>query len=244
MVNHLKQTKSLIDFSKDQNAQSKYRDEMAQKTGYYQQKFDFETNPRKGHEYWNVEADAFKHAFGGADMYLKYGNIGSKLGGIHHELQTKNNPKNEWNMDSWNNQQGREIAKEIEKEYGDKFRTLPRQKQDDIIAVKVMYRMKNGQLITNPNDSRKYNNKLESGIYNIKSFIDKTSTPTGYASNLSQVPRAGLLDENTQYRKGLLEDNDYSSKPQQATNKPTIFRTDYQNKMVNALYGNSEEEFK
>jgi len=35
-----------------------------------------------------------------------------------HEWETKNNPQGEWNLDSWNNHQGREIAKEIKQEYG------------------------------------------------------------------------------------------------------------------------------
>lgn len=38
-----------------------FNDEMVRKTWHYQKKFGFETNPRKGHEFWNVEADAFKH---------------------------------------------------------------------------------------------------------------------------------------------------------------------------------------
>lgn len=128
---------------------------MVQKTWYYQKKYGFETNPRRGHEFWNVEADAFKHAFGSAKMAFHLGMRGSFAGGIDHENRQQKNSKGEWNMDSWNNYQGREIAKEIRREYGDEFLQFSQQKQDDIIAAKVMYKMNNKQLITNPNDSRK-----------------------------------------------------------------------------------------
>ena len=101
--------------------QKEFNDEMIRKTWYYQKKYGFNTNPRKGHEFWNVEADAFKHTFGSAQMYFKYGNLGSIVGGIYHENLTPNNPYNEWNMDSWNNDKGREIAQEIKKEYGINF---------------------------------------------------------------------------------------------------------------------------
>ena len=36
------------------------------------------------------------------------------------------------NMDCWNNAQGREIAKEIEKEYGKNFYNFTQQTRDDI----------------------------------------------------------------------------------------------------------------
>lgn len=52
-------------------------------------KFGFETSPRQGHEFWNNEADAFKHAFGSADMVLNMGYLGSLIGGLHHEFKTK-----------------------------------------------------------------------------------------------------------------------------------------------------------
>ena len=41
-------------------------------------------------------------------------------------------------MDSWNNNKGREIAKEIKKEYGKSFYNLYKQQRDDIIAEKIM----------------------------------------------------------------------------------------------------------
>ena len=146
---------------KNQQAKDDYNNEIVNKTWHYQKKFGFETSPRQGHEFWNNEADAFKHAFLSADLYFKYGNQGSLWGGMYHEYQTPNNPPREWNMDSWNNHQGREIAKEIQKEYGKDFFNLPQKQQDDIIAVKIMDRMRNGQLITNPTDTRDYKGTIE-----------------------------------------------------------------------------------
>ena len=92
-----------------------YNDEILRKTMEYQRKYGFELNPKQGHELWNVEGDAFKHAFMGADIALNLGQIPSLAIGIYHENETPNNPRGEWNMDSWNNSKGREIAKEIQK---------------------------------------------------------------------------------------------------------------------------------
>lgn len=179
----------IIELAIDKQKQNEFNDEIAKKTNYYQQKFKFETNPRKGHEFWNVEADAFKHAYGAADMALNMGQIGSFLGGVYHEMQTPNNPPKEWNMDSWNNNQGRIIAKEIQKEYGKDFYKLPKQKQEDIIAVKVMIKMQNGELITHPEDSRKYNGWKEEKAQPIlkkgTDLIEKYKT--GYAASIEDI---------------------------------------------------------
>ncbi len=156
-----REIKNAFEMSRSKQQQKEYNNEIAKKTWHYQKKYGFETSPRKGHEFWNNEADAFKHSFGSADMYFKYGNLGSLLGGINHELSTPKNPINEWNMDSWNNNQGREIAREIKKEYGEYYYNLPKEYQDNIIAQKVIDRMNNGQLITTPNDQRKYTGIFE-----------------------------------------------------------------------------------
>ena len=180
MSNFLRQNKDAYNFYKSKELQKEFNDKLVQKTGYYQKKFGFETNPRKGHEFWNVEADAFKHTFGSAEMYIKYGAGWSTLFDIGHEYQTPHNPQGEWNMDSWNNHQGREIAREIQKEYGDNFMKLSQQQRDDIIASKVMDRMRNRQLITNPNDKRKYTGVTENFVNGIKRIqeTDLPFTPT------------------------------------------------------------------
>lgn len=156
MDNFAQKIQSIYKMYNDKQKQKEYNDEIVKKTWNYQKKFGFETSPTSGHEFWNNEADAFKHAFGSADMYFKYGDLGSTLAGIEHENKTPNNPQGEWNMDSWNNHQGREIAKEIKKEYGKNLSKLTTNERDGIIAAKIIQKMKNGELITNPNDSRQY----------------------------------------------------------------------------------------
>ena len=161
-------------------ARKKYNDETVAKTWRYQNKYGFETGTREGHEFWNNEADAFKHAYMGADLALKLGQIPSLIIGILHENETPNNPQNEWNMDSWNNNQGREIAKEIQKEYGGRFKDLQSRQQEDIIAAKIIQKMKSGDLITNPNDTRKYNGVVEK-------LFNKTSNLTGQAAGIEHI---------------------------------------------------------
>ena len=56
-------TKNTYKFYKDKEAQKNYNDEIVRKTWEYQNKFGFETSPQQGHEFWNNEADAFKHAY-------------------------------------------------------------------------------------------------------------------------------------------------------------------------------------
>lgn len=100
------------------------------------------------HATWNNEADAFKHAFMQAQLTLWTGKHIAKGLGDFHEIQgnlTMGQSKGEYNMDNWNNEQGREIAKEIIQQYGP-LATIPSQKID-IIAEKVITRMKSGKLI-------------------------------------------------------------------------------------------------
>ena len=163
---------------------------MIRKTWEYQKKFGFETSPRQGHEFWNNEADAFKHVFGSAKMALDMGNWGSIIGDIHHELITPNNPKNEWNMDSWNNNEGRKIADEIKKEYGKDFAKLSDKEKDAIIATKVIMKMRNGELITHPSDKRKFEGFLEKLFY-------KPAKPTGGAAPITDVLTARQIGNMT-----------------------------------------------
>lgn len=178
----MKKLKNEIDNFKrmafDEFQRKNFNNEMVDKTWKYQKKFGFETSPRKGHEFWNNEADAFKHAFGSAKMSLNMGTWGSLAGGVYHESQTPNNPPGEWNMDSWNNDQGRKIVKDIYKEYGDKFNSFSQDRKEAIIAAKVMMKMKNGELITNPSDKRQYKGFLEN-IFKGK--------PTGFAASTEQI---------------------------------------------------------
>lgn len=147
-------------------------EELDKKTWHYQKKFGFKVNPRINHEFWNVEADAFKHAFGSANMYLKYGEILNTCACIINEWQVNKNPQREWNMDSWNDNQGHKIAKEVLKEYGSKFHKMPASKRDDIVAVKVMERMRNGQLIVTPDDERRFSGFYENASRRIKLILE------------------------------------------------------------------------
>ncbi len=167
--------------------QRRYSERLDKKTMEYQRQYGFELNPLKEHRTWNVEADAFKHAFMGADLAFDYGNLGSFTLGVLHETQPKNNPQGEWNMDSWNNNQGREIAKEILKEYGNQVYKMSDKQRSDLIAEKIMDRMKNGELITKPDDPRKYDGKVENIINEIKKRWD--GNPTGYASQVEPFSR-------------------------------------------------------
>ena len=186
IANRQKQYSASIEMSSKEK-QEEFNDRMVKATRKYQQIYDFEISNKKGHEYWNNEADAFKHTFGSALMVFEMGEFSSALAGAGHESNLPNNPKDEKNMDYWNNNQGREIAKEIKKEYGElNFIKLPKEKQEDIIAHKVMVRMKNGDLITKPDDDRKYDYRKEwvaerayDLLKKIKSFKGESgSTPT------------------------------------------------------------------
>jgi len=136
-----------------------FKKEMHEETIKYQKKYSFELGSRPGHETWNNEADAFKHTFMQAVGTIRYGAFLTSIGGdIHERNGDKYYSQNiqEKNMDLWNNHQGRLIAKEIKKEYGDILRTLTKDQIHDIIAEKVIQKMRNGELITHPSDKRKY----------------------------------------------------------------------------------------
>jgi len=132
-----------------------YNNEIYAKTKKYQKIYNFEI-ANGIYDTWNNEADAFKHTFMQADLVLKFGETIAKIAGDFHENQNINNPIGEKNMDLWNNYQGREIAKEIKNEYGKSLKNLHQSTIDDIIADKIMQRMRKGELITHPSDKRKF----------------------------------------------------------------------------------------
>lgn len=143
-----------------------YGSKVFEDTVKYQKQYGFEMGTGE-HATWNNEADAFKHTYMQAQLALWGGKHISKLLGDYHEYQGNKymgQSKGEENMDQWNNAQGREIAKEIILEYGIGS-TIPFQgdKINNIIAEKVMQRMKAGKLITNPSDRRDYKKLKQSG---------------------------------------------------------------------------------
>ncbi len=147
-------------FINKMNLAKNYGSEVYAKTKKYQKIYGFEIGTGE-HDTWNNEADAFKHTFMQADLALKFLLGISKYAGDKHEKDGEKHgqPQGEENMDKWNNAQGREIAKEIEKEIGNPVLLkmyAHSGKLDDLIAKKVMERMRAGKLITHPSDKRKY----------------------------------------------------------------------------------------
>ena len=142
----------------DKNERNKthkyYNDKISSDTMRYQKKYNFELNQRKGHETWNCEADAFKHAYGSALMTLDRDELFSTLAGWQHEKVTPNNPLNENKMDTHNNNVGRKVAKEIKNSYKENWNKLSRQQQEDIIADRVWKHMQAGDLILSPDGRR------------------------------------------------------------------------------------------
>ena len=140
-----------------------YSQKLVESTFYYQKKYGFELNTKFGHEHatWNAEADAFKHAFGSALIAMDKGNLYSAIVGLSHEYeylrnpQKYKNPKDEKKMDLHNNKIGLAIAKNIKKQYADKWNKLSQKEKEDIIADKVWKHMQAGDLILSPDGRRK-----------------------------------------------------------------------------------------
>lgn len=198
-------------YDKEQRAKTKkyYNDKISSDVMRYQKKYGFELNDIKGHETWNVEADAFKHAYGSALMSLEKDDLFSFLAGLQHENVTPNNPVDEYEMDTHNNAVGRQIANDIKKSYGDKWKKLSKQEQEDIIADTVWKHMQSGDLILSPKGRR----KLKGGNRKTKSDSAKTKCVGSY-------PVSGYTRANGTEVKGYIRtcgakhssNNNYSSK--------------------------------
>ena len=125
----------------------------------YHKKYNFdntENNPGYNNEY-----DAFRHTFMNAMMGLKWGDGLTTFAATLHENDFKkpaNVSKETWekqnNMDFWNNNVGRQIAKEINAEYN--WRGLSDNELEDFVAEKVMEKMRNNELITSLDTDRVY----------------------------------------------------------------------------------------
>lgn len=132
--------------------------EMFNKTMKYQKKYDFKSDPDPKKATWNNEADAFKHTFMQAVLSMRYNETFSHILGDKHEMdgRKKGQDPGEENMDLWNNEIGRNIAKEIKNKIKGKERLYSKEQIEDMIAEQVMTRMRKGELITHPSDPRKY----------------------------------------------------------------------------------------
>jgi len=170
------------------NLAKKYSAEIYAKTKKYQKIYGFKIGSGK-YDTWNNEADAFKHTFGAVDMALKGGMGISKFIGDYHEFdgnRKNGQPAYEENMDKWNNAVGRDIAREIRTQYNplQVIYLINTGQMDDIIANRVMKKMKQGELITNPfKDKRSYEKKMK-------------GYPTGYAVNINEEFDESVFDKN------------------------------------------------
>ncbi|MEI3255200.1 MAG: hypothetical protein V8R83_07850 [Candidatus Gastranaerophilaceae bacterium] len=132
--------------------------EMFNKTMKYQKKYNFKSDSDPKKATWNNEADAFKHTFMQAVLSMRYNETFSHILGDKHEIDGRRRGQDpgEENMDLWNNEIGRNIAKEIKNKIKGKERLYSKEQIEDMIAEQVMTRMKKGELITHPSDPRKY----------------------------------------------------------------------------------------
>ena len=137
------------------NLRKNFNDKIHKATIKYQKQDGFQIGTGE-HATWNNEADAFKHAYMQAWLSLKVNDIVSKNIGYFHELEVPETVRGERNMDLWNNVIGREIAEDIKKVWGKSLEKLPQEDVEDMIAQRVVTKMKQGELITNPSDKRSF----------------------------------------------------------------------------------------
>jgi len=138
-----------------------FNKEVDAKTKMYQRQYGFEIGTKKGHETWNNESDAFKHAFMQALLQVRYGEMASIAIGYGHEIENLKDGAEliESNMDLWNNAKGREIARNFLsylKQNDMRLEDLSEKQMEDYLAGVVVQYMKTGQLITFPEDKRRW----------------------------------------------------------------------------------------
>lgn len=118
---------------------------------------DGKIDPSLGGFYDN-DVDAFRHAYVSGVFTQEYNETAANVFGQGNELlpadlySNSNNPGSE-NMDLWNNSIGRKYGAKTKSRKG--------------LAKKLLQALKKGELITNPNDKRKYDasrNKIKSVI--------------------------------------------------------------------------------
>ena len=182
--------KQKFDYNKDKN---NFTQEMLSDTIKYHKRYGFDIG--QNNIAWNNEADAFRHAYMQSIMANRYGTLPTKTVSYGHEFvgKIKGQDPREYNMDMWNNQQGQQIYNEIRREYPN-FNKLSEQQQKDIIAEKVVQRMKKGKLITGLNDLRKFEKQKPSftpmpwigGVQN-------NGRPLGFAADIDINQLANML---------------------------------------------------
>ncbi len=143
-----------------------FNKEIDAKTKMYQKKYGFSISTTPGHETWNNEADAFKHAFMQAISCIRNSSLKTLLGGYFHEFETYTPlTQNETKMDIWNNTEGRKVVNEFFdylKESKIDINSLSETQVEDILAQRINQKIRNRELITNPLDPR---NNLEFRVF-------------------------------------------------------------------------------
>ncbi|MCM1009770.1 MAG: hypothetical protein NC390_02685 [Fusobacterium sp.] len=217
-----------------------YSGKMVADTLKYQQQYEFDAG-KNNKTTWNNEADAFKHTYMQAFMSLLGGPLVGKMAGDMHESQgtSKGQPTGESNMDLWNNREGREIAAEIINEYGIVYPFDSKVK--DIIAQKVMERMKAGKLITNPNDKRKFQ---ETGYAAPVQGIEQIFTPEEIAqmSNEEFTKNETAIMEQLQNGQIKKDKPDYSKFTNPLSGRKKVYTKEEVNKMSPEEFTGNEKE--
>lgn len=152
----------------------------------YQKKYGFDIG--QNNAAWNNEADAFRHAYMQSILAQRLTPYLGKNLSYHHEKQGNRHGQDlrEANMDMWNNRQGQQIYNEIRREYPD-FAKLSEQQRKDIIAQKVVQRMRAGKLITGLDDRRKYKElKLNLPYTPVRGIggVQNNGSPLGFAADI------------------------------------------------------------
>lgn len=173
-----------------------YSNYIFKETDYALKKLN-DNNSYGGH---NDKKDALRHSLMNAEKACFNGAFNSRMMGNSHEWKANFNgtqPKEEYFMDLWNNQVGRDIGETIRKKYNIKkeehLSQFERQKYRDLIISEIGEKMNSGKLITGVDDKRIEQLKKEFSNEKdwfperkISDFIKKkypNSSPTGYAAS-------------------------------------------------------------
>ena len=175
----------------------KFNEKIHKDTVKYQKQYGFQIGTGE-HATWNNEADAFKHTYMQALISIKTNDVISKGIGYYHEMEVPETVHGERNMDLWNNVIGREIADDIKKVWGKSLEKLPQEDVEDMIAQKVVAKMKQGELITHPSDKRSF--------WNMKYERIKPENKVFYNGEYEAMDEKSQEKFLRQYSRQLVED--------------------------------------
>lgn len=201
-------------------------------TEYYSTKYQL-YKYEKYNKGWNDCIDAFRHAYGSAKTFYLYREMFSNMGMTYHEIYGNifnNQDSKEENMDKWNNQVGYEIGKEVSEQLKGIRSKFNQQAIEDYIAEKVMQRMRAGDLITHPDDTRKFID-----YHKIKArkeeLVPKQTTPNRYSAT---APIEYLKNKKGFY-KGFINDENGTDRIYSVENVGAMSDEEY-NRTKNVLH--------